>query len=59
MPRTRISKKKRNLWSAADVEALLTLAGKHYARVIARKLKRTDSATRQKALALGLSLRIR
>lgn len=51
------TKKKRRSWLAAEVKALkasakaIVPAGK-----IARLLKRTEGAIRQKALALGLSL---
>ena len=57
MPRTR--KKKLIPWTAADVRAMRTLAGKVRAKAIARTLKRTESAVWQKALALGISLRVR
>ena len=56
----RIVKKKRtiNLWSASDVRALKAQAGKAPASCIAKQLKRTQSAVRQKAGALGISLRV-
>jgi len=57
MPRTR--KKKPNPWTAADVKTIRGLAGKQAAKAIGRKLKRTEGAIRQKALALGISLRVR
>jgi hypothetical protein len=57
MPRTR--RKKRNPWTAADVKTIRGLAGKEGAKTIGRKLKRTEGAIRQKALALGISLRVR
>ena len=45
-------------WTPGDIKALRTLARKKtYAGRIARTLKRTESATRQKAYGLGLSLR--
>jgi hypothetical protein len=48
---------KRRAWSASDVRALKTLArSKTRAATIARKLKRTEGATRQKAFSMGLSL---
>ena len=57
IPRTR--KKKPNPWTPADVKAIRSLAGKQGAKVIGRKLKRTEGAVRQQALVLGVSLRIR
>ena len=48
---------KRRSWTTADVPALQSLARKKTgAGKIARKLKRTEGATRQKALSLGVSL---
>jgi hypothetical protein len=49
---------KRREWTKEDVRVLKTLT-KEGARpsVIARKLKRTESATRQKAFSLGVSRR--
>ena len=45
-------------WTKDDVRELRTLArAKEKASVIARKLKRTEGATRQKAFQLGVSLR--
>jgi hypothetical protein len=53
MPR----KSKRRAWSATDVRALKTMArSKKSAGSIARTLKRTEGATRQKAFSIGLSL---
>jgi hypothetical protein len=50
-------KSKRRAWSTADVRALKAGAKKKtQAASIARMLKRTEGATRQKAFALGLSL---
>jgi hypothetical protein len=48
---------KRRAWTAANVRELKTLARKKapVAR-IARTLKRSEGATRQKAFSLGLSL---
>ena len=44
-------------WTAADVRTLKTQAKKKKrAASIARTLKRTEGATRQKAFSLGLSL---
>jgi hypothetical protein len=44
-------------WTAGEVRELKRLARKKKAaRKIARKLKRTEGATRQKAFSIGLSL---
>jgi hypothetical protein len=51
------SKKRRRTWTTADVRTLKTQAKKKKrAASIARTLKRTEGATRQKAFSLGLSL---
>jgi hypothetical protein len=48
---------KRREWTSADVRELKTLAKqKTPARKIAKTLKRTEGATRQKAFSLGVSL---
>jgi hypothetical protein len=48
---------KRREWTSTDVRELKTLARqKTPARKIARTLKRTEGATRQKAFSLGVSL---
>jgi hypothetical protein len=48
---------KRREWTRGDVRELKSLAKqKMPARKIARSLKRTEGATRQKAFSLGLSL---
>ena len=48
---------KRREWTKIDVRELKTLAReKNPARKIARTLKRTEGATRQKAFSLGVSL---
>jgi hypothetical protein len=48
---------KRREWTRMDVRELKTLARqKVSARKIARTLKRTEGATRQKAFSLGVSL---
>jgi NADH:ubiquinone oxidoreductase subunit len=48
---------KRREWTKTDVRELKTLArAKTPAGKIAKALKRTEGATRQKAFALGLSL---
>jgi hypothetical protein len=53
MPR----KSKRRSWTSSDVRTLKTMARKKTrAASIARSLKRTEGATRQKAFSLGLSL---
>jgi hypothetical protein len=46
----------RKEWTKDDVRTLKTLAGKTKTTVIARKLKRSYGATRQKASSLGVSL---
>ena len=51
---------KRRAWSTADVRALKAGAKKkNRAAGLARSLKRTEGATRQKAFSLGLSLNSR
>ena len=45
----------RREWSKQDVRELKALARTTPARVIARKLKRTEGAVRQKAFSLGTS----
>ena len=48
---------KRRAWATADVRELKSLARKNTpARKIARALKRTEGATRQKAFSMELSL---
>jgi len=50
-------KTKRRSWTSSDVRTLKTLAKKRTrAATIAKNLKRTEGATRQKAFSLGLSL---
>ncbi len=52
--------KRRRAWTTADVRTLKTRAKKKKpAASIARALKRTEGATRQKAFSLGLSLNSR
>ncbi|MGB6443812.1 MAG: hypothetical protein WBE48_10620 [Xanthobacteraceae bacterium] len=53
-----MSKKlKRRAWTSEQVRTLKTLAKKKTrAASIAKTLKRTEGATRQKALSMGLSL---
>jgi hypothetical protein len=49
--------KKRRAWAASDVREMKRLAKKKTpARKIAKSLKRTEGATRQKAFSVGLSL---
>jgi hypothetical protein len=57
MPRRK--KPTRNPWTPADLKTLRKLAGREPAPRIARELKRTESAVRQKASSLGLGLRLR
>jgi hypothetical protein len=55
-----VKKTKRREWTAEDVRDLKQLAkAKTPASQIARKLKRTEGATRQKALTLNVSLNSR
>jgi hypothetical protein len=55
-----VKKSKRREWTAQDVRELKSLARqKTPAGQIARKLKRTEGATRQKALTLNVSLNSR
>jgi hypothetical protein len=46
----------RRPWSNDDVKMLKSMARKEPASAIAKSLKRTEGATRQKATALGVSL---
>ena len=46
----------RRPWASEDVKMLKTMARKEPASAIAKSLKRTEGATRQKATALGVSL---
>jgi hypothetical protein len=49
---------KRREWTKEDVRSLRAFARERVkASVIARKLKRTEGATRQQAFKLGVSLR--
>ena len=48
----------RRPWSKDDVKVLKGLARKEAAGKIAKQLKRTEGATRQKATALGISLNV-
>jgi hypothetical protein len=49
--------KKRSAWTSNEVHELRALARKKTpAKKIAKRLKRTEGATRQKAFSIGLSL---
>jgi hypothetical protein len=49
--------KKRRAWTAGEVRELKTMARKKTpAGKIAKKLRRSEGATRQKAFSIGLSL---
>ena len=51
--------KKRRAWTATEVRELKSMAKKKTAAAkIAKKLKRTEGATRQKAFSIGLSLEL-
>jgi hypothetical protein len=52
-----VRKAKRRSWTTAQVRTLKTLAKKKTpAKSIARTLKRSEGATRQKAFNIGLSI---
>ena len=52
--------KKRRSWTSTDVRELKALARKKSpAKKIAKALKRSEGATRQKAFSMGLSLNSR
>jgi hypothetical protein len=48
-----------NPWTAADLKLLRKQAGRTSAAKVAKALKRSEGAVRQKAGSLGLSLRLR
>jgi hypothetical protein len=49
--------KKRRAWTSVEVRGLKTMARKKApAAKIAKKLRRSEGATRQKAFSIGLSL---
>ncbi len=51
--------KKRRAWTAGEVRELKSMAKKKTpAGTIAKKLKRSEGATRQKAFSIGLSLEL-
>lgn len=55
-----MAKRKRHLWTAHDIKAMKTMARyKRPAWHIAKKLKRTENAVRQKAFSIDLSLETR
>ena len=55
-----VRKAKRRSWTTAQVRTLKTLAKKKTpAKNIARTLKRSEGATRQKAFTIGLSINSR
>jgi hypothetical protein len=47
----------RREWTKSDIRELKSLAKKVPARQVARKLRRSEGAVRQKAFVLGTSLR--
>jgi uncharacterized protein YhjY with autotransporter beta-barrel domain len=50
-------KRKRRAWTSSELRELKTMARKKIrASQIAKKLRRTEGATRQKAFSIGLSL---
>jgi hypothetical protein len=52
-----MARNKRRAWTTGEVSSLKSMAGrKKPAEQIAKKLKRTEGATRQKAFSMGLSL---
>jgi hypothetical protein len=58
MPRAR-KKRSVNPWTSADLKTLRKHARRTPASRIARELNRSESAVRQKACALGVSLQLR
>jgi hypothetical protein len=59
MPRANKKRRPAKLWTASDFKTLKSRAGKESVEKIAKDLKRTPSAVRQKATSLGISLRAR
>jgi len=53
------TKRSINPWTAADLKVLRKQAGRTSAAKIAKAMKRTEGAVRQKAGSLGISLRLR
>lgn len=55
-----MAKMKRRAWESTELRELKTMARQKVpAPKIAKKLRRTESATRQKAFSMGLSLESR
>jgi len=54
-----MKKRSINPWTAADLKSLRKEAGRTSATKIAKSLKRSEGAIRQKAGSLGISLRLR
>ena len=59
MAKARKRKTKKRSWIAADLKLLRKQAGRTSAAKIAKALKRSEGAVRQKAGSLGVSLRLR
>jgi hypothetical protein len=59
MSRNRRKKRVINPWTAADLKTLRKDAGRASAAKIAKALKRSEGAVRQKASSLGVSLQLR
>ena len=57
--KAKTKKRSINPWTAADLKSLRKQAGRASAAKIAKALKRTEGAVRQKAGSLGVSLRLR
>ena len=57
--KAKTKKRSINPWTAADLKSLRKQAGRASAAKIARALKRSEGAVRQKAGSLGISLRVR
>ncbi len=57
MPRT--TRRKRVIWTAAELKILRTLAGKERVRKIARQLKRSEAAVRFKAWQRRIKLAVK
>lgn len=51
-----MSKKKRRAWTVPEVRDLKKMARRKPVRTIARQLRRSEGATRQKAFSLGVSM---
>ena len=57
--KTKTKKRSINPWTSADLKSLRKEAGRTSAPKIAKALKRSEGAVRQKAGSLGVSLRLR